>query len=332
MDSGKLLHGSKYYAKAQPMHRVREEVGSKEVREKEVMKEVGEVEVSEEALAEGLLHHLRRMKKPKDSLARVKDGLNNRLGMNPPSRQKASVQAGPECFNRFASEEVEREGPTLVPPDDSLIVPTPASSPHPAQPQAPAQAHQQLGRMFPDEEGSGEIRGKEIGKETGEGEASEEALADNLLHHLRRMKKPGVKPPSGQKGSVQARPGHFNLTALGGIEGEGPTSALPDDGLIIPTPPVSPHPAQAYQQLWRMSVDEEDPTNNSDKQDPAANSPLSLPSLPCHSVKPLLLPHTLMESGYSTPYPVTPRLPGNRVPITHQPAARFSLPTFKQFP
>ena len=47
------------------------------------MKEVGKVEVSEEALAEGLLHHLRRMKKPKDSLARVKDGLNNRLGVNP---------------------------------------------------------------------------------------------------------------------------------------------------------------------------------------------------------------------------------------------------------
>ena len=293
------------------------------------MKKVGEVEVMEDALAASLPLHLKRMKRPEDILARGKDGLNNKPGVNLSSRQKASAQAGPGCSNLIVSEEVDREGPTSVQPGNGLTVPTPAISLHSAQPQAPAQAHQQLGRMFPDEEGSGEIRGKEIGKETGEGEASEEALADNLLHHLRRMKKPGVKPPSGQKGSVQARPGHFNLTALGGIEGEGPTSALPDDGLIIPTPPVSPHPAQAYQQ---MSVDEEDPTNNSDKQDPAANSPLSLPSLPCHSVKPLLLPHTLMESGYSTPYPVTPRLPGNRVPITHQPAARFSLPTFKQFP
>ena len=58
MVSGKLLHGYKYSAKAQPMHRVQEEVGCKEVREKEVVKEVGEVEVSEEALAESPLNHL----------------------------------------------------------------------------------------------------------------------------------------------------------------------------------------------------------------------------------------------------------------------------------
>ena len=109
------------------------------------------MEVSEEALAESLLHHLRRMKKHEDFLARVKDGLNNRLGVNP-SRQKVSVQAGPECFNRITLEEKEREGPTSVPPDDGLIVATPATLLLLAQPQALAQAHQQHWRVSPGEE------------------------------------------------------------------------------------------------------------------------------------------------------------------------------------
>ena len=164
MDSGKIHHGSKCSTKVQPMHRVQAEEGSGEIREKEVVREAGEVEVSEEALAENLLHYFRRMKEPEDSLASVKEGLNNRLGVN---------------------------------------------------------------------------------------------------------------PPSGQKGSVQARLGYFNLITLGEVEREGPTSVLPGDGLIIPTPPVSLHPAQAHQKRWGMSPDEEDITNNSDKEDSAATSPPS---------------------------------------------------------
>ena len=112
-------------------------------------------------------------------------------------------------------------------------------------------------------------------------EVREEVLAENLLHHLRRMEEPKdlparvndrltnrlcVNPPS--------RPGCPNPVASKEVENEGPTPVQPGDGLLMPTPAFPLHPTQlqpppqAHQQLWRMSPDEEDLTNDSNTEEP----------------------------------------------------------------
>ena len=76
------------------------------------MKEDGEARVPEEALAEQLLHHLRRMDRPEEFLDWVKDRLSNRLCVNPPW-QEVVVQPKPGHSSQVLGKD-EREGPTSV--------------------------------------------------------------------------------------------------------------------------------------------------------------------------------------------------------------------------
>ena len=125
LDLGKWCHGAKCSARVQPSQLLhREEEGRKEVREGEVVKEDGEASVPEEVLEEQLLHHLRRMDRPEDFLDTVKDRLNNRLCVNPPSQQRVAVQAKPGHSSPVVLGKEEREDPTSVQPGDNLLTPS----------------------------------------------------------------------------------------------------------------------------------------------------------------------------------------------------------------